>query len=103
MIYSPTPQECWKGKRPLEREGREKRVVTLSSGQLCTKCFSHIPVLIMFRQYSMAPFQMIAAVKRKQIASASKRNKCRRNAFMKILLCLSISVLNECRSTVEPH
>lgn len=40
---------------------------------------------------------------RKQIASASKRNKCRRNAFMKILPHLSISVLNECTSTVAPH
>lgn len=99
MMYSPPPQDCWKGEGPLEGDRREGRVVTSNSGQLCTRCFSHITVLIMFQQCKMAPFQSIAAGKRRQIASESKGNNCRRDAFMRILPCLPTSVL----STVKPH
>lgn len=98
-MCSPAPQDCWKGEGPLEDERREGRVVTSNSGQLCTRCFSHITVLIMFQQCKIAPFPTIVAGKRRQIASESKGNKCRREAFMKILPCLPTSVF----STVKPH
>lgn len=94
MMCSPAPQDCWKGEGPLEDKRREGRVVTSNSGQLCTRCFSHIAVLIMFQQCKMAPFQTIAAGKRRQIASESKGNKYRRDAFMKILPCLPTSVFS---------
>lgn len=99
MIYCPAPQGYWKGEGPLEGKKREGRVVTFNSGQQCTRCFSHITVLIMFQQCKMAAFQTITAVKRRKIVSELKGNKCRRDAFMKILPCLSTYVF----STEEPH